>query len=40
VRLPPLLMLISRGFNHAASMAATPYSEEAFERMQRIKLFL
>jgi len=33
-------MLISRGFNHAASMAATPYSEEAFERMQRIKLFL
>jgi hypothetical protein len=33
-------MLISRGSNHAASMAATPYSGQALGRMQRIKLFL
>jgi hypothetical protein len=40
VRVPPLLMLISRGSNHAASMAATPYSGQALGWMQRIKLFL
>jgi len=33
-------MLISRRSDHAASMTATPYSGKAFERMQRIKLFL
>jgi len=32
-------MLISRDSDHAALMAATPYSGQAFERMQQIKTF-